>query len=172
MNFKFHKIFWVIFMKEYNRKKCVEYASKWAYSRNPAYYDYEKIGGDCTNFVSQCIYAGSGVMNYRNWYYKNANDKSPSWTGVEFLYDFLVKNNSKGPRGKEVSQNQVQIGDVIQLSSNGTRFSHSLIVVEIKNINYLSDILVATHSYDVFGKPVGSYNFKKIRFVHVENVYN
>ena len=66
----------------------MEYAKKWALSRNPKFYDYEKIGGDCTNFASQCIYAGSGVMNNKTWYYKNGNQKSPSWTGVEFLYDF------------------------------------------------------------------------------------
>ena len=49
-------------VKEYNRQKCLEYANQWALSRNPKYYDYEKIGGDCTNFASQCIYAGSGVI--------------------------------------------------------------------------------------------------------------
>ncbi len=49
---------------EYDRKKSTEYAKKWAYLRNPSYYDYDKIGGDCTNFVSQCIFAGSQHMNY------------------------------------------------------------------------------------------------------------
>ena len=87
-------------MKAYKREEVKEYAKKWAYKRNPQYYNYDLIGGDCTNFVSQCIYAGSEVMNYNKtngWYYNNANDKSPSWTGVEFLYDFLVKNKGKGP---------------------------------------------------------------------------
>ena len=157
--------------KEYNRQKVLEYANKWALSRNPKYYDYEKIGGDCTNFISQCIYAGSEVMNYNSWYYKNANNKSPSWTGVEFLYNFLTQNKSVGPRGKEVSQNQIQVGDLIQLSSNGEKFTHSLIVVGIGNVNYLSDIYIATHSYDALGRTVSTYDFKKIRFVHVENVY-
>jgi hypothetical protein len=42
---------------------------------------------------------GSRVMNYMptyGWYYKSANDKSPSWTGVRFLYDFLVRGKG-GP---------------------------------------------------------------------------
>lgn len=42
-------------------------------------------GGDCTNFVSQCIFAGSGIMNHNKrtgWYYINGNKKSPSWSGV------------------------------------------------------------------------------------------
>ena len=48
----------------YNRLAAVQYAHKWAYGRNPAFYDYEQIGGDCTNFASQCVYAGSGIMNF------------------------------------------------------------------------------------------------------------
>ena len=57
--------------REYLRNNVLEYAYKWAYKRNPAYYDYDKIGGDCTNFVSQCIYAGSKIMNFTKtfgWY--------------------------------------------------------------------------------------------------------
>lgn len=85
------------FMREekYKREEVLEYAKKWAYSRNPKYYNYEYIGGDCTNFVSQCIYAGCNTMNYNvnsGWYYKTANNKSPSWTGVKYLYDFLINN--------------------------------------------------------------------------------
>lgn len=28
--------------------------------RSPAYYDFSRIGGDCTNFASQGLYAGAG----------------------------------------------------------------------------------------------------------------
>ena len=48
----------------YDREAAVLYAHQWAYGRNPLFYDYEHLGGDCTNFASQCIYAGSGVMNF------------------------------------------------------------------------------------------------------------
>ena len=85
-------------MEKYNRQKAKEYAKIWAYKRNPRYYNYDSLGGDCTNFISQCIYAGSGVMNYTKtygWYYNNANDKSPSWTGVDFLYNFFVRSFPK-----------------------------------------------------------------------------
>lgn len=34
---------------KYNREEATKYATKWALSRNPAYKDYEKWGGDCTN---------------------------------------------------------------------------------------------------------------------------
>lgn len=48
----------------YDRAAAVAYARKWAVGRNPKFYDFNDIGGDCTNFASQCIYAGCGVMNF------------------------------------------------------------------------------------------------------------
>lgn len=45
----------------YNRVAAVEYAQKWAFLRNPKFFNFDGLGGDCTNFVSQCIYAGSGA---------------------------------------------------------------------------------------------------------------
>lgn len=159
---------------KYNRNPVVEYARKWAYSRNPKYYNFELIGGDCTNFVSQCIYAGSsGVMNYsksNGWYYINGNNKSPSWTGVQFLYNFLCNNKSIGPYGNECAQNIIEIGDVAQLSFNGLTYEHSLIIVKIININNFSNILTASHTIDSYERKISSYSFKKIRFVHIEGV--
>ena len=65
------------------------------------------MGGDCTNFASQCIYAGSGVMNYTptmGWYYSSGSNRSPSWTGVVYLYNFLTGNKSAGPYGVETNE--------------------------------------------------------------------
>ena len=64
--------------KEYNRENAVKYAEKWAYSRNPRYYNFDSIGGDCTSFVSQCVFAGSNTMNYTKntgWYYNSIRYK-------------------------------------------------------------------------------------------------
>lgn len=38
---------------EYDRTAVVEYARKWAFSRNPQYYNFDAVGGDCTSFASQ-----------------------------------------------------------------------------------------------------------------------
>lgn len=158
---------------EYNRALAKEYAKKWAYLRNPDYYNYDAIGGDCTNFVSQCIFHGCKVMNYNpnGWYYKNANDKSPSWTGVEFLYDFLMKNKSVGPFARVVEIGELDIGDIIQLSFNGDTFGHSLMIVE-KLGDDLDNIFVATHTFDSYGRKASSYNYAKERFLHIDGVRN
>ena len=155
----------------YNREKAYEYAKKWAYSRNPKYYNFDPVGGDCTNFVSQCIFAGRNQMNYNKnngWYYINGNNKSPSWTGVEFLYNFLITNKGLGPKGEETTINNLNIGDVIQLSFDGKNFSHSLIV--IKNGNSVNNTLIAAHTFDVFGKKINEYSYEKYRCVHIKDL--
>lgn len=157
-------------MKEkiYDRQKSIEYAKKWAYGRNPKYYNFDPVGGDCTSFISQCIYAGSGIMNYNQygWFYKNGNNKSPSWSGVEYLYKFLTQNKGVGPYGEEVGVQSIQKGDVIQLSFDGKIYGHSLLIVE-KDLN---KILIATHTQDEYGRNIATYNFNKIRYIHINGV--
>lgn len=158
---------------EYNRQNALEYAKKWAFSRNPKYYNFDPVGGDCTNFISQCIFAGSNTMNYTKntgWYYINGNNKSPSWTGVEFLYKFLVNNKSVGPYGKEVNSKEIELGDIAQLSFGGQKFEHTLVIVNIENCFSLAGIKIASHTYDSYNKPISEYSFQEIRFVHIEGV--
>lgn len=155
--------------ERYDRKNVYEYAKKWAYSRNPKYYNYDPVGGDCTNFASQCVFSGCKQMNYEKnngWYYINGNNKSPSWTGVEYLYKFLISNKGTGPHGEETIISTLEIGDIIQLSFDGNTFSHSLVVIE--NGTGINDTLIAAHTLDVFGKSIAEYNYSKYRCIHIK----
>lgn len=38
----------------------------------------------------------------------------------------------------------------------------------IENRSTLSGIKIATHTFDTFGKRISEYNFKKLRFIHIE----
>lgn len=156
---------------EFNKNYAVRYATKWALSRNPLYYNYDTVGGDCTSFISQCIYEGCKTMNYSNnfygWYYINGNEKSPSWTGVEYLYNFLINNKGIGPYGKETSIEEIEVGDIIQLKTDKNVFSHSLIISKI-DYNNLDNIYVCSHTIDVLNKKLSNYIFKDIRFIHIK----
>ena len=47
---------------EYDRARAVEYARRWALARNPLFLDFTGLGGNCTNFVSQCIFAYNQIF--------------------------------------------------------------------------------------------------------------
>ena len=49
----------------YDRQSAVDYAKLWAKARNSRYMNFDGMGGDCTNFASQCLFAGTGIMNYK-----------------------------------------------------------------------------------------------------------
>ena len=154
--------------KPYDRYAAVEYARRWALTRNPRYYDFQEIGGDCTNFASQCIFAGSGVMNYTptyGWYYIDANDKAPAWTGVEYLYDFLVRNNGAGPFAREAPLSEAEPGDILQLGGSEGRFYHSPVIVKTE-----PEILVCAHTYDALDRKLSSYVYSRARLLHIEGV--
>lgn len=159
------------FMQDYNRRAAVAYAHQWAYGRNPAYYDYEYLGGDCTNFASQCIFAGSGIMNFTptfGWYYIDANQKAPAWTGVPYLYNFLTRRRmSVGPVGEDCMMKDLRPGDVIQLSFRGEDFQHSPIVVSVGIPAAPENILVAAHSFDADNRPLSTYEYRDLRMIHI-----
>ena len=159
------------------RQEAADFARVWDYGRNPAFYDYETIGGDCTNFASQCIYAGTGVMNYTpvfGWYYLDADDKAPAWTGVVFLHNFLVrKTPSPGPVCM-VTQDltMAEPGDVIQLLFDGKVFQHSPVVIDTDGSGDPAGIQVAAHSYDANCRPLNSYRYQQYRVLHILGYYS
>lgn len=163
-------------LRPYDRDAAVAYAHRWAYRRNPSFYDFDELGGDCTNFASQCLFAGTGVMNYTptfGWYYINANDRAPAWTGVRFFYDFLTRDReSPGPVAREVSAKEVRPGDFAQLSFAGGVFSHDPVIVTVGDPPTLGSILVAAHSQDADCRPLDSYPAREVRFLHILGAYD
>ena len=154
----------------YHREKSIAYAHQWAFGRNPAYYNFDLIGGDCTNFISQCLYAGCGVMNYTRdtgWYYNSSYNRAAAWSGVAFLHRFLTRNQGAGPYATELPLAYAQPGDIIQLSFDSRVFSHSLFVV-----NADPGILIATHTNDADNRPLDSYQYRLARLIHIEGVRN
>ena len=163
--------------RPYRRLNAVLYAHHWAYGRNPRFYDYEELGGDCTNFASQCVYAGAGVMNYTpvyGWYYIDPDNKAPAWTGVEYFYSFLTRPQiSLGPVARETNDLRLaQPGDVIQLRFSGPVFQHSPVVVQTSPDGSPDKILLAAHSSDADWRPLSSYEYEAYRVLHILGFYD
>ena len=158
---------------EYNREAAVAYARKWAFARNPAYYNFDRLGGDCTNFASQCLFAGLGVMNGTpdiGWYYRALSDRAAAWTGVEYFYRFLLANangsgvgGGAGPFAEETSLDRLEVGDFVQLGRATGDFYHTPVVV-----GFVRGVpLLAAHTNDAFNRPLTSYAYEKIRCLHI-----
>lgn len=166
----------MIVTKEYNRERALEYARRWALSRNPLFYDFTGGGGNCTNFVSQCLLAGSLYMNPTEtfgWYYVDVNNRAPSWTGVGEFYEFMCglgdfqpKSERVGPFCEEVERERIEIGDVLQLADARGQFYHTLFVSGFDS----GDILVSAQSNDALDRPLSTYNYATARFLHVQGV--
>ncbi len=159
---------------EYDRAAAVEYAHRWAYGRNPRYLDFSNLGGDCTNFASQCVYAGAGVMNETpvyGWFYRSGNDRTASWTGVKYFYAFLIRNLGEGPFAVETSLSQIEPGDPIQIITAGnTAYHHTPIVVRVDGTPTIDTVYVAAHSNDCDCRPLSSYKLRMMRCLHIEGV--
>lgn len=155
--------------KPYNRENAVAYARKYAFSQNTLFASFKGIGGNCTNFVSQCVYAGSCEMNYKptfGWYFISLDDRSPSWTGVEFFYNFIIENTGIGPFGRMANPDELEIGDVIQLAREGEGYYHSLLVVGFDG----EDVLVAAQTDDAYARPLSTYDYDYSRFIKILGV--
>ncbi|MED4531137.1 amidase domain-containing protein [Metabacillus fastidiosus] len=116
---------------QYDRLAAVQYAERWWNSHNPNYKNFEV---NCTNFISQCLHAGTAPMrgypNRSGGWWMQQNNWSYSWSVANALTNFLSTSKT-GLRAQRVySAEELQPGDVICYDFQGDgRFDHTTIVV-------------------------------------------
>lgn len=136
----------------YNRQLAVNYANEWWNMANP---NYEHMDVDCTNFVSQCLFAGGIPMNYTGkretgwWYegYEHGRERwSFSWTVANSL-QLYMQSSRTGLRAQTVdSARKLDIADIISYDWDGdTRYQHSAIVT---GFDSSGEPLVNAHTND------------------------
>ncbi|MDS1029006.1 amidase domain-containing protein [Bacillota bacterium LX-D] len=166
------------FTNSYNRQKAVEYALTYALSPNP---QYQYISVDCSNFISQCLRAGSAPMVYgtsRPWWYNNMgtantdDDRwSVSWAVAHSLYWCLKvrgKTNFWGLRGIEVSNlAELELGDIIQYEGEDGVIYHSAIVTDFTTENGSKVPLITQHTYDAANISYYKPAAKKMHFMKI-----
>ncbi len=149
----------------YNRKSALDYAEKWSRARNNNYLNFDGIGGDCTNFASQCLFAGVGIMNYEKdtgWYYNSPDDRAAAWSGAEYFRRFMIHNKGEGPFATAVSVSNLETGDFIILN-NGIEYYHTLIVTGFE----LGTPLVAAHTDDAYMRNLNTYHYISAQGIHI-----
>ena len=170
MSNKIKKILITIIMQIYNRDLAIKYATEWWNKRNPLFYDFENLGGDCTNFISQCLFYGGFSMHYQEWFFSSLNSRSPSWTGVNEFYNYLITNkNQNFPQAKSVSIENVEDGDLVQLSQSQSNYHHTAIITKIADNKDYENIFITCHTMDALNKPISAFYPVKIRFLKIIN---
>lgn len=123
----------------YDRNKAAQYADRWWKEYNP---EYEVFEVDCTNYVSQCLFAGGAPIHYTGrretgWWYKGYSGKqewwSFSWAVSDSLQRYLAESRSSGLRAEAMDRaEQLQPGDVIFYDWDGNgHYQHSTIVTAL-----------------------------------------
>ncbi|MDR2572180.1 MAG: amidase domain-containing protein [Oscillospiraceae bacterium] len=115
----------------YNPITGVQYANKYVKNNNTAFH-YFTSGGNCTNFVSQCIWAAYGgwsssdshntIVNniaarrrmmpsttLSNWF-GHGNGAGNPWSSTTNLWNFVTGNPAVGPKATGSNNNAVYTG--------------------------------------------------------------
>jgi len=177
----------------YDREGVVRYADKYAglawgtgnnHQYNPRYRNLNDRGGDCTNFVSQCLGDAEGGKLHMDgiWYYaQEDNSGSQAWVRAESFGDWLLYSgygrrvargtfpelNQPGagfPRG---AVRELQKGDVIGYGERGYS-EHMSIVVGCDSKGYP---LVNAHTVDRYHCPWDMGNDKTTVF-HLYQIHD
>ena len=140
----------------YNREKAVEYARKYALVPNTKEWkNYEAYGGDCTNFVSQCLFAGGIPFDHQGkyvthkWYWYSDQYRTPSFTSADALKTYMLNNEGFGLVAQLGDMQSMKLGDIVQLGDL-KETTHSMLVVGIVKEDgetpLTKDLLIAQHS--------------------------
>ena len=100
------------------------------------------------------------------WYFISLDQRSPSWTGVEFFYNFITNNKGIGPFGREATLDELEIGDVIQLGREEEGYYHTLLVVGFDG----EDLLVAAQTDNAYARPLSTYEYDYARYIKILGV--
>lgn len=135
----------------YDRFRAVQYAAQWWSGYNPAFRGFED---DCTNFISQCLYAGGMPMEAtgrrdEGWWYLHPNEGwSFSWAVAHSLRWYLAIS---GRGENRPAARDLELGDVISYDFEGDgTFDHNAIVV---GFDLDGEPLVAAHTAPAWGRP-------------------
>lgn len=133
----------------YSPSKVTAYTNKYWNSHNSAYPNFESLGGDCANFVSQALHAGGKSMkgtdasNFSNWFCRTSSTNqlskvSSTWRGADAFGHYWMANAKKYKKfgasyfssadSFKTVYNYGSVGDAISVLNSNGRPYHTLII--------------------------------------------
>ena len=110
----------------YNATNAVNYAHTYWNNYNPNYKNYNSVGGDCCNFVSQCLLAG-GLTTDNTWY-----NGSTAWINCAKQRAYLANQGYQIINNAKASD--CRVGDVVYYYC-GSSIAHTAIVTKVSGGN-------------------------------------
>lgn len=149
----------------YSGSRGVSYANSYVTNANSRFYTASVSGGDCTNFVSQCLWYGFGAADtqtditnkvrmipgstYSDGWYAGSGGGSRNWEAVNYFWSYMTSSKSidtPGPRVSVVSSiSSLNAGGIMQIdfTSDGS-YDHSVIMVDTATQKF------AQHSSNIY----------------------
>jgi hypothetical protein len=164
---------------KYDRIAAVNYAVKYAIKPNKEYRYFHSInedGGDCTNFVSQCLRAGGAPLDYNKhrpwWYNIEQGNASICWAVAHSLYWYLKTNHDIGRsaiKGLQVEDiSELEIGDLVFYENYQNIIFHSAIITSFTAASGSIEPRISQHSFNQLNETYKkSYDYKKNHFLKI-----
>lgn len=164
----------------YDRAAAVAYARQWVGVRNNDWPDYSRNGGNCQNFVSQCLSAGGIPMDVYSpgiwkWYGSTPNNlpvmagRSAAWSAVVDFLDYVQSNSGYGLAAvADAPYYTGSPGDIIHLG-NTERWRHTVLITDVveDGEGNIEDYLVCSNTADLRDFPVSAYAYTRQMLIRV-----
>lgn len=171
----------------YQPEAAVNYAMAWVdpekTARNVAQFGiYDDVGGNCNNFISQCLNAGGIPMDIFGdeftqwkWYSDEINldetesGRSPAWAGVDEFYLYARQNSGYG-LSAVVDDNVYSgsVGDILQFGYDN-QWLHSVIITQVvkDQDGKVVDYLIHSNTTDRISYPASAYGYPQQRLIKI-----
>lgn len=117
-----------VFITDYRPREAIDYADDYTEEYNLEFYpDLESIGGDCCNFVSQCLYRG-GLPLTLAWSHNGREAGTSSWISSTCLYAELTGASGNTAVGRGVAAWRMDDRAGRYLRSGGKRILASSVI--------------------------------------------
>lgn len=158
----------------YDRAAAVAYANRWVPQRNTAWADYTNYGGNCQNFVSQCLLEGGIPMDTTGtavwkWYGETPNNlpqqtgRSASWSAVDDFLNYAEENTGYGLVAVvDAPYASGEVGDVITMGFD-EEWRHTVIITGIvtDDEGNVVDYLIHSNTADQANFPLRAYAYTR-----------